>query len=100
MPAAGIKSDANKDRRHLAAEQQGESVARDNNPVDVQAGEYTNYGKSYRTGDTCGKSQVHHSTGNRAASDILHLLVQHLDGRFRLDQVITNYNANWHQQPA
>ena len=98
--AAGVEGDAHEHGRDIAREDERERVARHKDPVDADAGQHAHHRQHHRAGHADGQRRVHHALRHRAAGDILDLLVEHLHGGLRLDDVVADERADRDEHPA
>lgn len=97
--AARVKGDTHKYLGHQPAEDEGQHISGNEDPVDVETGQYPDLGQGDGTGDAHREGQIHHLAGDGAAGEVFHLLVEDLDRRFRLDDVVADGDADGDQQP-
>ena len=98
--AARVERDGGEDGGHHEGEGQGDQVARHHKVEDGQAGQHADHGQAVGGGHRDAQAQAHGLGRDGAAGQVLHLLVQHMDGGLGVDDEPAHQHRQGDQQKA
>ncbi|CAN3996014.1 DUF4348 domain-containing protein, partial [Dysosmobacter welbionis] len=98
--AAGVKGNGSKDLGDEKGHDNGGQIPRHHQPENGNPGHHPHHGQTDGNRHADGEAGAHGLAGNGAGGDLLHLLVQNMDRRLRLDDEPAHQHSDGNQDPV
>ena len=97
--AARVKGDGREDLGHEKGQPQGDGIAGDEHPQDVQPGEHPQHGQAHGHRHAHGQRRAHGLFRDGAVGQLLHLLIQHIDRGLGPDDEVADEHPDGDDDP-